>query len=534
MKYLKPIRYSVCLLCLFFSVAWHTSFGQIDPSAYGYYVDAFRFSQTTKGGTVRFQTLGGANTALGGDIANGHTNPAGLGFCRTSQFSLTTALNLNAARATFFGGTTPDNRLNVNIEHAGFLIARENDYGTDNKGGAFAISVSRINDFQQNITYQSVRDSTSIIDFFLEQTDKKTPWKYFDNQSNEIIDINALAYQSYLINPDYEKNLSDDRKNTYFSFVPAGKNRKEEYIRTRGGQYQWDFSYGGNYADRFYYGLGVGVQTVNYRQEREYTETMLGKSPLSSLLFKDTHQVTGAGVNLSLGLIFRPHDFVRIGLSGTTPTVIRLSEVYEASLTANYNNVTFRPSDFIDDPGLKKSFQQSEKIVQLNTQAHSTVPLKADYTLVSPYRFSAGIAFFAGKLGFLSADVGYVGYHKTWLTGGAESKINFQADNNSIGNLYKGTYNFKVGMEVRLDHFRIRGGAAYYDSPFLSDKTAPATLGLSAGIGIRKEEFYFDFGLMGKNIQSTYSPYTLSKKQPVVSIKENRTKAFFTFGILFL
>ena len=45
--------------------------------------DALRYSQIFYGGTARFMSMGGAFTAIGGDISSLSQNPAGIGVFRS-------------------------------------------------------------------------------------------------------------------------------------------------------------------------------------------------------------------------------------------------------------------------------------------------------------------------------------------------------------------------------------------------------------------------------------------------------------------
>ncbi len=530
MKNLNVFFLGICLLGL-----QQLGFAQIDPTAFGYYAEALRFSRTINGGTVRFQTLGGANTALGGDISSAHVNPAGLGFNRSSQFSLTPSVNVNnsTANALFSAGSTlQDTRLNVNFDNIGIVFSGAKNSTGPNKGGSFAITLTRINDFQQNMAYRGINAENSIVDFFLEQSDGRLSWGYFDDQGDNIFDINALAYYTYLINPDYE--FDNGGQNLFFSFLPLVNTEVSELVQTRGGQYQWDFAYGGNYDDRLYYGISLGLQTIRFDQTKEYSEIPLEDSPLSSLVFTDRLTVNGTGVNLTGGLIYRFNDAVRLGVSATTPTAIRLSEIYYADLDANYNGFVFRPADYIDDPALQDAFR--DEAVVLNREAYSTIDMEASYTLLTPFRASAGLSVFAGKMGFITADVEYVGYQNARFTGGMQSGISFEGDNNTIKNIYKGTYNLKIGGELRLNKFRVRAGGAYYDDPF-SERNQTidrSILALSAGVGVYDQKYFLDFGIVNMTGDETYSPYSLSNgTTPNIAIANNRTRAMISFGVFF-
>ena len=54
--------------------------------------DALRYSNIYYGGTARFMSMGGAFTALGGDISSLSQNPAGLGVFRSSEMTITPQL----------------------------------------------------------------------------------------------------------------------------------------------------------------------------------------------------------------------------------------------------------------------------------------------------------------------------------------------------------------------------------------------------------------------------------------------------------
>src|SRR4030066_108626 len=65
--------------------------------------DALRYSQQFYTGTARFMSMGGAFTALGGDISSLSQNPAGLGVFRSSEISLSPQLFHNNTSANFHG-----------------------------------------------------------------------------------------------------------------------------------------------------------------------------------------------------------------------------------------------------------------------------------------------------------------------------------------------------------------------------------------------------------------------------------------------
>ena len=63
--------------------------------------DALRYSQIFYQGTARFNSMGGAFTALGGDMSTLSQNPAGIGLFRSSEISFSPQLYYNNTSANF-------------------------------------------------------------------------------------------------------------------------------------------------------------------------------------------------------------------------------------------------------------------------------------------------------------------------------------------------------------------------------------------------------------------------------------------------
>ncbi len=62
-------------------------------------VDAFSISQSDLRGSARFMSMGGAFTALGGDISTLNQNPGGIGVFRSSDISATLDINMMNSKA---------------------------------------------------------------------------------------------------------------------------------------------------------------------------------------------------------------------------------------------------------------------------------------------------------------------------------------------------------------------------------------------------------------------------------------------------
>ncbi len=78
------MKYLSLILILFFS----------QLSAQNSY-DALRYSRMNYQGSARFNAMGGAMGALGGDMSSLLINPGAIGVYRNSEFAFTTAFELN-------------------------------------------------------------------------------------------------------------------------------------------------------------------------------------------------------------------------------------------------------------------------------------------------------------------------------------------------------------------------------------------------------------------------------------------------------
>lgn len=493
-----------------------SSFGQtIDSDAYGYYENALSFSQSYFGGTARMQGLAGAQTALGADLSAPLANPAGLGLFRKSMFTISPAIQFNSSSSNFKSSidnkTSNNNKDNFNISNIAIVFANT-DKGGQWKSEGFAITYNRINNYHNRISYKGNSDN-SISDAYINNANNSNihpDGLEYDNESNAY-DETGMAYYTYLLNHD---------ELGYYRFSEGVPVIQEEYIVTKGAKSQWDFGYGANYENKLFLGASIGVPTIRKEVSRTYTETFQDNNQeIQSIELTDTEITRGTGINVKAGLIYKINDIVRIGASAQSPTYYRLREEYEASLTTNFNFIDFYEGDSVyTEYG--------------NSYTSNLVPYNFNYTLVSPYHLNGGISLFFGKKGFVSADVEYIGYNRMRLNSDTD---NFQGDNQTIQNIYKGSMNYRLGAEFRHQNLRIRGGYAYYGDPV---RSGVGNIDLSrqfitGGIGLKFESYFLDLGVVYSTQNVGNTRYSLSGTEPTIVSKLNNTNIVFTWGTNF-
>jgi len=480
-------------------------------------VDALRYSQTQFGGSARTLGIAGANTAVGADIGNLSSNPAGLGLYQQSEANLTLGYGVTNTSSLYngVGNAADDSRNSLHVGGFGFVFANrraDNDNTTDWRAGTFAVGMTRINDFNTNFRYAgSVNDRQSLFQRLREPTVSNQDID--DQYVNGYTNLDGLAYGAYLTNLD-SAGVSTVMRN--------GPVQQQESILASGGQSQYSFAYGASYRDKLYLGGSLGIVNTRFDQTRELTE--VSSDGAVSLNSYDRLQTRGTGFNLRIGAIYRANDLVRLGVSVQSPTWSRLTDTYSSQL----NTVFTPPKQLVDDNG---------NVVQsIPTAATSTPTNNYTYSVTSPFRANGGIAVLLSKYGFVSGDLEYANYGQARLNSNSASSENysFADENQAVRNLYRSTVNLRLGAEGRFNIFRVRLGYARYGDPYKTNDFDRTQNYFTGGLGLRQNNFYLDLAGVYNTSNRYYSPYTLAGNlQPVINTSANRFTTSVTVGLAF-
>jgi len=488
-------------------------------SLYAQYTsDVLRFSQPEIGASARFKGLGGAQTALGGDISSLSGNPAGLGFFTKSEFTLTPEFTNSKVGSEYLGNNLSDKKSKAGINQVGvvFYSPVNKPKGSDLNSGwvslNFGIGYNKTNNFNTSISYGGKNPKSSMADYFADLAGS-TPTGSLVSGSLE-----KMAYDNYLIEYD---------PSGYFP-TTALNNNQQNIITRSGSQSEVNIGMAGNYENKLYLGLSLGLTNINYTSDLAYSEngnnlTYAGQEPdflngTYSFGYNSIQQTKGNGINAKLGLIYKPVNEFRLGLSFVTPTWYSLTDNYSENL-----NTTFKRANGSTIP------EYTNPLSSYNSE----------YSLRTPYKVSGGAAYILGNSGLITADVEYVDY----------SSIHFSSDfaseetntNRDIAALYKGNFNYRAGIEFKVvENFMLRGGYSYAGTPYKNlDFT---TQSYSGGLGYRFDNYYLDVTYRHTKWDSTNSPYTISSDYPdysftgsgpTANLKNSVDNVFLTFGVRF-
>ena len=513
--------------------------GQV-RAQFGYYNEALLFSRTQYGGSARIQAIGGAQVALGGDVSLAASNPAGLGFFNRNSFTFSPGVDLHSSSSNYFGTNTSNYRNKFVMPQIGLVLNnnRGDALPDDFKGGSFAIALQRTNDFNNYYQYSGVNGSSSIVNSFIANVGALYP--------DQLTGYDAIAYDHFLIDEaDYNTadpflfnvingntyispNIADGTiegyesvLGNYYGSIP----RQSERIRTSGGQYVLNGSWGGNFKDIFYFGAGLGIHFLNYDRTRNYTETDFQidgnrDDLINSISIRDRLSIEGSGVNATIGAIARPLPYLTFGISYHTPTYYVLNEESDFTFVTDWSDNAF--------------YVYGSDTIQMGYIATESDIFLTDYSLRTPSRLNMGTAVFLGKNGFISGEVEFVDYRTSQLQSNDFEVID---DNDAIYDSYRDVVNYKLGAEIRFDELRFRGGYNYQADPFRTQDIDRSVVGYSGGIGYRNKDYFIDFSTVYRESRQQYSAYFLPENYaggtPSVNTKFSSISSMVTVGFTF-
>jgi hypothetical protein len=485
--------------------------------------NALLFSRSQPTGSARIQAMGGPKAAIGGDYSSALINPAGLGMYNRNEVTITPGLNFINSNSTYYGVSSPaESRSAFAIPGFSLVLNMPSDRETGYLGGSFSISLTRTNDFHQDFRYQAVNNQNSIIDYFIEDAGTINPddllYDDVDGPGSYFYSLTALGYNNYLIEDLYDENNNITGYGTVLDF---NRVTQEEISERKGSQSQWNLSYGANFNDKFFAGATIGIASIRYKLSQVFIEDNFGYNPdapeaLSDFRITETYDIRGSGVNLALGAIYRPVDFIQVGASILTPTFFGITDKYQARIESNWNNFEYYEGD---DP-LNNVYQEfpEEQI--------------SEYNITTPLKINAGVTFIQ-KFGLLSANIEYLNYGRAKYSSDLAGE--FSNDNEDIKNAYNRVLNLSLGAEFRHDIMRLRLGGNFMSDPYNEADVNRSITTLAAGIGARLEKFFIDFAVNHSTSKTERIPYftLVGDADPLAKIKFSSTKYLMTVGFTF-
>jgi hypothetical protein len=469
--------------------------------------DALRYSQIFYGGTARFMSMGGAFTALGGDISTLSQNPAGIGLFRSSEVSVTPQL-FHVKTTSDFNNISSDFLYNFNLSQAGLvanIINRNTESGllTLNFGYTYTMR-SNLN---QNGLIRGISSRGSMADYWADISTGLFKEELFDFAADA-----DLAYWAGLIDtlPGYSRQYGSIFEYYGDSDVADYGQTVRRLISNEGNTTDHSFSIGGNYSNKLYFGLTMGISSISYISHYEHLETTGEIAPygLDNFNYALHYENTGRGLSAKLGVIFKPVETVRIGLGVHSPTLYKIDEYIHDNITSAYTD------------GDKFSYKND--------------PSRYSYALTTPVRLLSGLAVQIGKIGLISADYELVDYSASRFSETGDG-YDYSLKNEAISKNLRRTNNIRLGAEMRHNHLYFRGGYGYYGKAF---SKGDINRGLdyqtfSFGAGFREQNIFVDIGFSRMTNSQKYILFQSSAGDAISNMSIGRNMFTLTLGYRF-
>lgn len=448
--------------------------------------DALLFSQTYYEGSGRSLAMGNATGAMGGDVTAACINPAGLGVYRSQELTFTTGLQYTFIGSNYFDNREYDWKGNVSIPHFGYVVTMENSNYKPLRYLQFGIGLTRTNDFNYCSNAKGLNPGSSMIDYYLQTIHGINelhypgtyPGSYFSE--NHPYDLD-LAWETYLLD-----QCTDSLGNIYFdSPIPQGNIYQEDILISKGRAEEWSFALGSNIRDKLYLGASIGIAHIKHSNTRTYSETpghTSSNNQFTSWSHIEELSDNAWGINLKCGFLYHPASWFRFGLAWHSKTLYSIEENWQTETS----------SILINNPNAG------------HHQYYSPTSFQT-YDFHTPHKLVASTAFFIGRKGLLTTDFEYLNYGNSNFS---SETYSFSEVNDDIKIVLRPTFNYRVGTEWRVQQFFLRGGVAYYGSPYGFGYDYGSVKKLSAGIGYATSDIsHWDFAYELTEVTSGYTPY---------------------------
>ncbi|HET9056157.1 MAG TPA: hypothetical protein VFN30_04840 [Chitinophagaceae bacterium] len=492
--------------------------------------DVLRYSFYPQNGTARNLAIGGAMGSLGGDVNATFVNPAGLSFYKTSEFVFTPGLYLNNNKSLYRESATKEKKNLFGIGPVGFVVGspiRNNPQNSHALSIAFTQSAS----FNNRIKYKGLNNYSSFTEMWAEEAAKSG--KTIDEiiLDNQYAFSSALGLYTYLIDTFRITPTTLQIKGLPEFLLDNGQAvEQENTLTTRGGIYDLALGYAYNSKDKFYIGGSIGLPIVSYKRTTEYSERDTSANAgnrFNYFNYTENFKTTGAGFYAKLGLIFKPQEFIRLGIAIHSPSFLFLTDKRSASLTADtedYNQLASVSSD--DLTGGRQG--------------------ETKYQLLTPWKFIISGSYVFREVenvkkqkGFITADIEYIHHKGSSFYSGAdqpteEDRLYYKTLNKIVRNDYKGAFNFRLGGELKFNIIMARLGFAYYGNPNKDAALKARQTLVSGGIGYRNKGMFIDLTYVHAFRKDYSFPYVLEDRaNTFASLKQQRGNVVATIGFKF-
>jgi len=467
-------------------------------------MQALRYSQYNPFGTARYAALGGATGALGSDFSSVISNPAGLGFYRSSELSFTPSIYWVNTVSQFMGNSIEDSQMKFNIGSLGFSQGFPKDQ-SGIAGFAYSFGYSSLANFNSRSTLQGTNNNSSLLDDFTWHANETVDPITGPDHKNLNSFYEGLAFDTYLM-------PYDSAAGRYWHDMQLDGYGQEVYRYSETSGYIGEYSISGavNFSNFIYLGATFGIHAVRFYEDIYHTENDAKDQVLdfNSLRFREFNSTKGWGYTGRFGMIVRPFNLLRVGATFHLPTYYRLTDQKYTDMNSTWDS--------------------GSGIADANASSPNGV---YDYQLRTPFRVDANASLILFKAATISLGYGYVDYSASRLNA---YDYKFIDENEQIMTDLHATQSVSAGAEVRIQSLYLRAGTRYTSSPFISEENNAETWAYSGGIGFRTKQIFVDASYTYADRTDINGMYAFQPGSNEVSINDVAlNNLMFTIGYKF-
>ena len=442
--------------------------------------DALRYNSFMHEGSARYNSMGGAFGALGGDLSAISINPAGSSVFTNSEVGF----NLNYKNLKIF------NQLNnykssskkdfYSYAGAGVVLVFEN------RRSKFSVAYNNhiLRDFDSSFIL-SGKNNNGIDNYFLYYADgvPTEDLLIYDNETTQSVysylgenygfaDQQAfLGYQSYIINE------GDDDFGKYVSNALYNNLDQNLDIFRTGNHFKHSINLGFSVNNHLFTGININMHELLFEETKTFEEFgYANNSNVQRVFLKEDLIAFGTGFSFQVGSIIKIKQ-LRVGLSYSTPTILNIEE---------------ETSQIIETDIIKK-----DGLTTYNIDPN-TINIYDEYELKLPSKSLFSLAYIFGSRGLLSFDYEITKFNNAKFDDGNGNdsylnSLNYSIKKNMAGN----SESIRFGGEYRLKNLNLRAGYFYYKGPDIDLKNKIS--GVSAGVGINYGYVDLDLGIKKYN-----------------------------------
>lgn len=426
-------------------------------------------------GSPRYVAMGGAFTALGNDLSALHINPAGGAVFRHDNFGLSLGFQGQTNNTSFLGQDQDTRTLDVLFQNIGLV----KKFGKKDKY-FFGLTYNRMADFNSsfnvtgvnayNMASNGLESGFTLGEYWLAGANGFTVGEL--EQAGFLEEASAASASILLTDQNTGEVIA-------FDYVDDAANVSYNYSET-GNRNEIAINFGGEVNKTLYWGGGIGIPTLSYTGSGTLTESgFQDTSYFSAVDLMRSNSVDAYGINLKMGLIFKPTQWLRLGASYQSPSWYRVNEIYTVT-TSGYERSTgaaLAGTEYIFDD--------------------------ISYGVTTPAIYRVGLATVIAKRAIISADLERSNPSNTTLT--AKDNSNYEGDQDRYQQNTQKTLALKLGAELRFGPAYLRGGFQHRESNFIDADIIQSDLTtISGGFGYKKGRFGVDVTYIHSNYSASY------------------------------